>query len=106
MTSRPQKIELVFYRTDSGNELARAPASCNGSGWCWASLWPQVAISAGTLYRVSVNLNSYQWKTPCGIGSGITNQVLTAPQGFWDFGDTFPTTPSCSNFFVDVKFDL
>ncbi len=92
--------------TDSGNQLASAPTSCNGSGWCWASLSPAVAISAGTLYRVSVNLNSYQWKTPCGIGSGITNQVLTAPQGFWDFGDTFPTTSSCSNFFVDVKFDM
>jgi hypothetical protein len=92
--------------TDSGSQLASVPTNCNGSGWCWASISPAVAISAGTLYRVSVTVNSSHSKTPCGIGSGITNQVLTAPQGFWDFGDTFPTTPSCSNFFVDVKFDM
>jgi len=92
--------------TDSGFQLASATTFCNGSGWCWASIWPQVAISAGTLYRVSVTVNSYHAKTPCGIGSGITNQALAAYQGFWIAGDTFPTTGSCSNFFVDVKFDM
>jgi hypothetical protein len=91
--------------TDGGTSLASAPASCAGSGWCWAAI-PPVAITANTLYRVSVNTNTYQSKTSCGIGSGITNQVLTATQGFWLAGDTFPTTSSCSNFFVDVKFDM
>jgi hypothetical protein len=31
---------------------------------------------------------------------------LNAISGFWVAGNTFPTTGSCSNFFVDVKFDL
>jgi Domain of unknown function (DUF4082) len=110
--------QLGFYRavgetgtntlrlwTDGGAQLASVPASCGGSGWCWASISP-VAITANTLYRVSVNTNTFQAKTGCGIGSGITNQVLTAQQGFWIAGDTFPTTSSCSNFFVDVKFDM
>jgi hypothetical protein len=91
--------------TNGGTQLASATTSCGGSGWCWASISP-VVITAGTLYRVSVTTNSFQAKTNCGIGSGITNQVLNAPQGFWIAGDTFPTTGSCSNFFVDVKFDI
>jgi hypothetical protein len=112
--------QLGFYRavgetgtntlrlwTDGGTQpqLASVAASCGSSGWCWAAISP-VAISANTLYRVSVNTNTFQSKTGCGIGSGITHQVLTAQQGFWIAGDTFPTTSSCSNFFVDVKFDM
>lgn len=110
--------QLGFYRaagetgtntlrlwTDSGTQLASVATSCSSTGWCWASISP-VAITANTLYRVSVNTNTFQAKTACGIGSGITNQVLTAQQGFWIAGDTFPTTSSCSNFFVDVKFDM
>jgi hypothetical protein len=118
-SSKPGYVtQLGFYRaagetgvntlrlwTDSGTQLASAATSCSGSGWCWASVNP-VAVTAGTLYRVSVNTNTYQAKTYCGIGSGITNQVLTARQGFWIAGDTFPTTGSCSNYFVDVKFDM
>jgi uncharacterized protein DUF4082/PKD domain-containing protein/reprolysin-like metallo-peptidase family M12B len=93
--------------TDSGSLLATAtfPGSPS-SGWVEVALSTPVAISASTLYRVSVNTNTRQSKTGCGIGSGITNQVLTAAQGFWVAGNTFPTTSSCSNFFVDVKFDL
>jgi hypothetical protein len=91
--------------TNSGNQLASAQASCSTSGWCWATISP-VSITAGALYRVSVNTNTYQSKSYCGIGGGITNGPLTAHQGFWLAGDTFPTTGSCSNFFVDVKFDM
>jgi hypothetical protein len=96
---------LRLWADNGGSPLASAPTSCSWSGWCWASISP-VYITGGTSYRVSVNTNSYQSKTACGIGSGITNQVLTAQQGFWIAGDTFPTTGSCSNFFVDVKFDM
>src|SRR5262249_18416068 len=112
--------QLGFYRgagetgtntlrlwTDGGTQLASVTPSCGASGWCWGSLaWPGVAITANTLYTVSVNTNPFQSKPYCGIGSGITNQVLTARQGFWIAGDTFPTTGSCSNFFVDVSFDM
>ncbi|MFL6260975.1 MAG: hypothetical protein ACJ76Y_14810 [Thermoanaerobaculia bacterium] len=45
-------------------------------------------------------------RAPAG-GSGITNQVLTAHQGFWIAGNgTLPTNGSCSNLFADVKLDL
>jgi uncharacterized protein DUF4082 len=96
---------LRLWTDDGTTQLASATASCSGPGWCWASI-PKVAVTAGTRYRVSVNTNTFQSKTGCGIGSGIINQVLTAWQGFWIAGDTFPTTASCSNFFVDVKFYL
>jgi Domain of unknown function (DUF4082)/PKD domain/Metallo-peptidase family M12 len=93
--------------TDGGTQLATVnfPGSPS-SGWVEVQLPTAVAITAGTLYRVSVTTNVRQSKTNCGIGSGITNQVLTAHQGFWIAGNVFPTTGSCSNFFVDVKFDL
>lgn len=90
--------------TDSGTQLASAPTSCTANNWCWATISP-VSITAGTRYRVSVTTNTFQSKTGCGIGSGITNGPLTAHQGFWIAGDAFPTNNSCSNFFVDVRFD-
>lgn len=95
--------------TNGGTLLAQATfPSSPSSGWVEVALSSPVAITAGTLYRVSVNTNVRQSKTGCGIGSGITNQsVMTAHQGFWIAGNgVFPTTGSCSNFFVDVKFDL
>jgi hypothetical protein len=110
--------QLGFYRasgetgantlrllTDSGVELANVTPSCGASGWCWGSISP-VAISANTNYRVSVNTNTQQSKTGCGIGSGITNGPLTALSGYWIAGTAFPTNGSCSNFYVDVKFDM
>jgi PKD repeat protein len=94
--------------SDGGSLLAQATfPSSPSSGWVEVALSSPVAVSAGTRYRVAVNTNTRQSKTSCGIGSGITNQVLTAYQGFWIAGNgVFPTTGSCSNFFVDVKFDL
>lgn len=91
--------------TDSGTELVSQNATCSSSGWCWVDI-SDVAITAGTRYRVAVNTNTYQSKTGCGIGGGITNGPLTAHSGYWVAGDTFPTNGSCSNFFVDVKFDI
>ena len=76
------------------------------SGWVWGKLTTPVSITAGTLYRVGVNTNTQQAKTNCGLSGGTTNHHLTAHQGFWLAGNgVFPTTSSCSNFFVDVKFD-
>jgi hypothetical protein len=93
--------------TNTGTSLGTANLnSCDANGWCSGTLSSPVAITAGTLYRVAVNTNTKQSKTDCGIGSGITNGPLTAWQGYWIAGTGFPTTSSCSNFFVDVKFDL
>lgn len=101
--------------TDTGTQLASVTipsTSCNTSPgsvwpgqWCSGAITP-VLIQAGTRYRVTVNTNTKQAKTDCGIGGGITNGPLTAHQGFWIAGTAFPTTSSCSNFFVDVQFDI
>ena len=69
-------------------------------------MYPPVYVTAGTLYRATVNTNTYQAKTGCGLGGGITNDPLTAHSGYWAPGDTFPYHGSCSNFFVDVRFDM
>jgi hypothetical protein len=91
--------------TDTGTLLASARFVDNGTG---ASGWQQVSlggvpITAGTRYRVSVNTNTAQSKTNCGLGSGLTNGPLTAYQGFWGQPmGSMPTNSSCSNFFVDL----
>lgn len=95
----------LHLTTDSGAELASVPTNCPGVGWCAGSISP-VAITAGTRYRVWVNTNTYQSKTYCGIGSGITNGPLTAHAGYWIEGNLFPNVNTCSNFFVDVSFYL
>ncbi|HET9768041.1 MAG TPA: DUF4082 domain-containing protein [Thermoanaerobaculia bacterium] len=96
----------LHLTTDSGAELASKTATCGGSGWCWVTLNQAVSITQGTRYRVWVNTNTQQSKTGCGIGGGISNGPLTAHSGYWIAGNTFPTTGSCSNFFVDVKFEM
>jgi hypothetical protein len=95
----------LHLTTDSGDELASVDTNCPGLGWCEGAISP-VFITAGTRYRVWVNTNTYQSKTYCGIGSGITNGPLTAHAGYWIAGNTFPNINTCSNFFVDVSFYL
>lgn len=108
-------VNTLRLWTDSGVELASKPVSCTvlnydpgvlESWWCWVTLDTPVAVTAGVRYRVTVNTNVKQAKSGCGIGQGITNGPLTAHAGFWSAGNTFPTVGSCSNFFVDVKFDI
>jgi hypothetical protein len=90
--------------SNTGTLLASGRFADNGSN---ASGWQEVAIggvpiTAGTLYRVSVNTNTMQSKTNCGLSPAITNGPLTAVQGFW--GTTLgsmPANASCSNYFVD-----
>jgi hypothetical protein len=97
----------LHLTTDGGADLTTPrTASCTGAGWCWVTLNPAVAINQGTRYRVWVNTNTQQSKTGCGIGGGLSNGPLTAHSGFWVAGNTFPTNGSCSNFFVDVKFEM
>lgn len=101
--------------TNGGTQLASltipstscvtSPGSIWPGQWCGGAITP-VNISASTMYRVTVNTNSKQSKTNCGIGMGITSGSLTAHSGYWIAGDTFPTTSSCSNYFVDVVFDM
>ncbi|HET9768604.1 MAG TPA: DUF4082 domain-containing protein [Thermoanaerobaculia bacterium] len=96
----------LHLSTNNGADLVSKSASCSSAGWCWANLNPAVSVTAGTLYRVWVNTNTQQSKTSCGISGGLTTGPLTAHQGVWSTGDTFPTTGSCSNYFVDVKFEM
>jgi PKD repeat protein len=111
-----QITEIGFYRalnetgsnilklwTDSGTLLATATTNCSANNWCWADI-SDVNITASSLYRVTATTNTFQSKTNCGIGSGIDNGLLDAYQGFWIAGNAFPTTGSCSNYFVDVKY--
>jgi len=101
--------------TNGGTQLASvtipstscvtSPGSIWPGQWCGAAITP-VNISASTMYRVTVNTNTKQSKTNCGIGMGITSGSLTAHSGYWIAGDTFPTTSSCSNYFVDAVFDM
>ncbi|HYX24610.1 MAG TPA: DUF4082 domain-containing protein [Thermoanaerobaculia bacterium] len=95
--------------TDTGTLLASATFVDNGtgaSGWQEVPIGGGVTLTAGTRYRVSVNTNTVQSKTNCGIGSGITNGPLTAWQGFWGQPmGSMPVNASCSNFFVDVVFE-
>lgn len=91
--------------TDGGEELANKMATCTEAGWCWVNI-PDVPITANTYYRVTVNTNTKQSKTGCGLGSGITNDPLTAHHGYWIAGNAFPKEQSCTNFFVDVRFDM
>ncbi|HYG63854.1 MAG TPA: DUF4082 domain-containing protein [Thermoanaerobaculia bacterium] len=96
----------LHLATNSGADLRTVPTSCSSAGWCWVSITPY-PVNAGTHYRVWVNTNTQQVKTPCGLTtSGLTNGPLTAHQGLWSAGNTAPTTGSCSNFFVDVQFDM
>ena len=93
--------------TDGGQQLTSGtiqPASEPASGWVTVDV-PDVAITAGTRYRVSVNTNTMQSKTDCGLSPAVTNGPLTAHSGFWRSGvHAFPNTPSCGNFFADVFF--
>ena len=115
-----QITQLGFYRAsgetdsttlslwnDSAGKLASKQASCTSSGWCWAVLDSPVTITAGTRYRVGVTVNTSYVKTGCGIPGGYTKDPLTAHQGVWSTGaGVFPNTGTCSNFFVDVRFDI
>jgi hypothetical protein len=93
--------------TDTGAQLASATfVNDNSSGWKELPISGGVRLAAGTRYRVSFNTNTAQAKTNCGLGSGITNGVLTAWQGFWGQPmGAMPTTSSCSNYFADVVFE-
>jgi hypothetical protein len=102
--------------SDSGQLLASARFVDNGTG---ASGWQQVAlggvpITANAVYRVSVNTNTMQAKTYCGLSPAITHGPLTAYQGFWgqpmcvkpgDVSCVMPANGSCSNYFVDLVFE-
>lgn len=88
------------------NPTCRLPSS--QGQWCGGAITPY-SIQANTLYRVGVETYTKQAKSPCGTTNSLATPILkwplTAHQGFWTAGNTFPSTGSCSNFFVDVRFD-
>jgi hypothetical protein len=102
--------------SDTGTLLASTTISpspfFSGIGWSYGLLSTPYPITANTRYRVSITTFDVQTKTPCSstnpksLYNWITNGPLTAYQGFWSAGNgVFPTTSSCSNFWVSVKFD-
>lgn len=99
--------------TDTGTLLASVPVSPNsfGEGWGYAPLPTRIQIQPNVRYRVSITTYNVQSKTQCGLSSPLTNGPLTAHQGFWIAGNgtaspIMPTTSSCSNFWVGVKFEI
>jgi hypothetical protein len=113
---------IKLWNNSGGTPLATVTIgdSCNTS---LTSVWPGrwcsgeisgggVTIQANTLYRVGVDTRYYQVKSPCSASSPtslyapISQWPLTAQTAYWSAGDTFPLTNSCSNYFVDVSFDL
>jgi hypothetical protein len=88
------------------------PGCCGGTGWAYGQLSSKVPIQANVRYRVSINTNIFQSKSPCGNPGSFSNEYtanppLTAHQGFWAQGNgVYPNTASCSNFYVNVRFDM
>ena len=66
-----------------------------------------VAALRPAIYNLGVGLASVPLiaATPL-LALWLGNGPLTAHSGYWVAGNTFPTTGSCSNFFVDVKFEM
>jgi subtilisin family serine protease len=93
--------------SDTGTLLGTATFTTEtASGWQEQALSSPVTITAGTKYRVSYNENVTHSKTDCGLSSPISNGPLTGITSFYTTpAGIFPTTPSCSNFFIDVRFN-
>jgi hypothetical protein len=100
--------------TDTGTLLGSVSLTPSpffqGIGWVYQALPTRIQIQPNVRYRVSITTYNQQTKTPCGLGSWLTNGPLTAHQGFWGAGDGtaspfMPTNSSCSNFWVGVKFE-
>lgn len=100
--------------SDTGTLLASVslspPNSLFGIGWSYAPLGTKVQIQPNVRYRVAITTFQQQSKTPCGLSSPLTNGPLTAHQGFWSAGNGtaspfMPSTSSCSNFWVSVRFE-
>jgi len=66
-----------------GTLMRQATYSGGGSGWVQVDLLSPIRIYPGNHYRVSVNTNTMQVKTFCGLSSPITNGPLTATGGYW-----------------------
>ena len=103
--------------SDTGTLLASTQISPSpffyGIGWSYAALPQKYPIQAGVRYRVSVTVHSVHSKSDCGptvptsLYYSYTNSPLTAYRSYWSAGNgVFPTTSSCSNLFVSVKFDM
>jgi len=104
----------VHLWSDTGQHLASAPINppviLGQIGWSYASIG-KIAIQPGVRYRASVNTIAYQSKSSCGTPTSLQNPYVSGPlkawQGFWKQGSgVFPTTSSCSNFFVSVRFEM
>src|SRR5215207_512919 len=96
--------------SNSGTQLASATFTTSGTGWQTVMLptGSRVSLTVNTTYRVSVNTNSAQAKSPGAFyyGGPVTNGPLTADGGYYGQPTgAMPASESTSNFFVDVIFE-
>ncbi|HEU0078337.1 MAG TPA: DUF4082 domain-containing protein, partial [Longimicrobiaceae bacterium] len=100
--------------TDSGVLLASKNVVSTGAGWKTVLLRTplgtdeSVCLAPNTYYRVSVNTNAKQAKTPGYFATygSITNGPLTADYSYYGQPTgSMPTSGSVSGFFVDVTFE-
>src|SRR5215213_796925 len=99
---------LKLWRYSDHQELTSGTVNftAGSAGWVTVDV-PDVAIAANTQYVASITTFTKQSKTPCGFSSSISNGPLTATGGLWVAGNgIFPTTSSCSNFWMDVRFSM
>jgi hypothetical protein len=94
-----------------GSVSLSPPTQFGGLGWTYKALSTKVQIQPNVRYRVSITTYTEQSKTSCGLSSPMTNGPLTAHRGYWSAGDGtaspfMPTTSSCSNYWVSVKFEI
>ncbi|MDB4951795.1 MAG: Carbohydrate binding family 6 [Gemmatimonadetes bacterium] len=101
--------------SNSGTLLFSETFSSPTQGWNYVELREHgfgpysdlsICIPANTYFRVSVNTNTYQVKTPGGLASPIVNGPLTADLSYYGQPTgSMPTTSSTSTYFVDVYFE-
>ncbi|WP_204913053.1 DUF4082 domain-containing protein [Microlunatus spumicola] len=88
-----------------GTQLATATTTQTGTGWRTATFTTPVAITAGTTYTASYYAPVGRWATT-GLSylGAYTAGPLTVPAlgGVSGAGNVRPTTPSSTNYWVDV----
>lgn len=94
--------------TGSGTKIvARTVAlTGNGTGWQYAHVSSIVCLQPNTYYRVSVNTNTAQVKTPGFFANGpVVRGPLVGTSGYYGQPTgSMPSTQSVSGFWVDVVF--
>uniref|UniRef100_UPI00286BB09C DUF4082 domain-containing protein n=1 Tax=Salinibacterium sp. TaxID=1915057 RepID=UPI00286BB09C len=94
--------------SSTGTSLATATfVGESATGWQNVYFSQPVAITAGTQYVASYRSTSGNYSTTSGVfGEVFRSGFLTVPSGgaVYSYSDGFPSSPSTTNYFVDVMF--